>query len=107
MTLTAMLIGLAINVFVQFLTKNDGKLTAWITPERTRTIQACVALLTITSGILVAAQTPGGLGALDWQHIINVVGESVVTIWVAVVALYVGLIKPLMSRLKEKEQSKL
>lgn len=102
MTLTAMIVGLLINLFTQFIKTNESKLTGWITPERTKTINAVIALLSVATGIMVASQTPGGLASMDWQHIVTTVAEASLIIGSAAIATYHTLVKPVAKKLEEK-----
>ena len=63
-----------------------------------KTIQAVIVMLSIIMGILTAAQTPGGLLALDWPTLIRTFFEAAFTVFAASQLFYEHMLKPHLNK---------
>ena len=88
----SIVIGFLASLIMQWV-KNTPALP-WIKPEHTKTLQAMLALASILVGLAVAAQEPGGLAKVNWEHTLTVLFENAAIVYGSAVVTYVGLVKP-------------
>lgn len=88
----SIIIGFLASLIMQWV--KNTPVIPWIRPEHTKTLQAGLAIASVLVGLLVAAQEPGGLSRVNWEHTLTVLFENAAIVYGSAVVTYLGLVKP-------------
>lgn len=98
-------VNLVISLLAVLLTAffTQSKHFPWITTNHVKTIQALMVIVSVLTGLAHAASQPGGLASHDWPTTLRTLYDNALVVWLQIVALYVGVVKPLLKQSQDKQ----
>ena len=89
--LSLALIGTILSAVLNYVKNNPN--IPWLNEQDNVRIHALVALVSVIVGVVMAAQQPGGLTAVNWGHTINVIATDGLVVAAAAFAFYQWVLK--------------